>query len=154
MPKLGIGVPGLRVERDEPVARRDVEDSLIAPVGPVREAAAGQRTRRRGAALAFVLAMHPRLRAGRRVERDDGATRAAGRVQHAADHERRALELELRTRSERVGLEPPRDLERVEVASPRSGRAASSASRAYRRCSSATRRCAVVNVSRLALASG
>src|SRR4029077_14524731 len=49
------------------------------------------------------------------VERDDGAPRSAGRIDNALDHQRRRLELEFRTRPEAVGLEPPRDLERVEV---------------------------------------
>ena len=47
----------------------------------------------------------------RRVERDDRSARAAGRVGDAAHHQRCALELELRTRTEVVGLEAPGDFE-------------------------------------------
>src|SRR5207249_93086 len=39
--------PGLGVERDETVARRDVQDAIVAAaVGPVRDAAARQLARR------------------------------------------------------------------------------------------------------------
>ena len=44
---------GLRVERDEPVAGRDVENPLLAAVGPVGQAAAGQQPRRVRAARAL-----------------------------------------------------------------------------------------------------
>src|SRR5213078_1575251 len=90
-------------------------NSLIAAVAPVGEPASGKRTRSGGAPVAFVLAMHPLLCAGRRVERDHRAAGAAGGVQHAADHERRALELELGPRAERIGLEAPGYFERAEV---------------------------------------
>ena len=71
---------------------------------------------RRGlAALAFVLAVHPQHLAGRGVERHDGAARAGGRVEDAVDHQRRGLEVELRPRTERVGLEAPGHLQLVEV---------------------------------------
>src|SRR5438445_581040 len=64
----------------------------------------------------FVFLMHPEPLAGGRIERDDRAARAARRIQASADHQRRAFELELRTRAEIVGPEAPRDLELVEVA--------------------------------------
>ena len=83
--------------------------------GPVGEAAARELPRRRLAALAFVLAVHPHHLAGDGVERDDGAARAGGGVDDAVDHQRRRLEVELGARAERVGLEAPRDLELVEV---------------------------------------
>ena len=67
------GRAGLRIERDQPVAGRDVEDPRLPAVAPVREAAARQLPRRRRAARAFVLAVHPEHLAGRGVERDDGA---------------------------------------------------------------------------------
>jgi hypothetical protein len=59
--------------------------------------------------------VRPDQLAGAAVERDDRPPRAAGRVQHAVDGEGRAFELELGTRSEHVGLEPPRDLEALKV---------------------------------------
>ena len=62
-----------------------------------------------------ILAVHPLHLAGGGVERDDRATRAGGGVDPSADHQRRALEVELRPRSKVVGLEPPGNLEVVEV---------------------------------------
>ena len=106
---------GLRVQRDQLVSRSDVENSLLFAVGPVREAAAGQLPRSRGAARAFALAVHPELFAGFRVERDDGPAAARGGIQHAVRHHRRRLEHELGTRTEVIGLEAPRDGELAEV---------------------------------------
>jgi hypothetical protein len=57
----------------------------------------------------------PAQLAGFRVERDDGAARAGGGVERAADHERRPFELELGAAAEIVRLESPRDLETAEV---------------------------------------
>ena len=87
-----------------------------AAVGPVRHAAARQLARRAGGARALGLGVHPAQLAGRRVERDHRAPRAGRRVEHAADHQRRAFELVLGPRAEAVGLEAPGDFERVEVA--------------------------------------
>ena len=81
-----------------------------------RHAAAGQLPRRDAGALAFAQAVRPDQLAGLAVERDDGAPRAAGGVQHAVDRERRAFELVFGPRTEDVGLEPPRDFELAEVA--------------------------------------
>ena len=106
---------GLRVERLHAVARRDVDDPRRPSVRPVREAAARELTRRFLAALALVFAVHPLHLAGRGIERDDRAARAGGRVDPSADHQRRRLEVELRPRSEVVGLEPPGHFEFVEV---------------------------------------
>src|SRR5439155_17708236 len=50
------------------------------------------------------------------IERDNRAPRAGGRVENAVGHERRPFEVELRARTETVGLEPPGDLELAEVA--------------------------------------
>jgi hypothetical protein len=50
-----------------------------------------------------------------RIDRDDRTTSADGRIQHAAHHQRRALQILLRPRTEVLGLESPRDLERVEI---------------------------------------
>src|SRR6185503_15342278 len=94
---------GLRVERDQPVAGRDVDDALVAlAVGPVREAAARELTRRLDGARAFHLRVHPLELAGLRVERDDGAARSTGREDRPLDHQRRPFELELGTRAEIV----------------------------------------------------
>ena len=115
--EAGGGRTGLGVERDHLIAGRDVDDAraLAAGARPVGEAAAREQTRRRFAALALVLAVHPLHLAGHRVERDDGAAGAGGGVDGAVDHQRRHLEIELGARAHRVGLEAPRDLELVEV---------------------------------------
>ena len=55
---------GLGVERDQLIARRHVDDARFRAVGPVREPAARELARRRFAALAFVLAVHPEHFAG------------------------------------------------------------------------------------------
>ena len=106
----------VRVERDQAIAGRDVEDAVVAAaVAPVREPAARQLARRDAGALALAQAVRPHQLAGLPVERDDGPPRAAGGVEHAVDRERRAFQLVLGTRTEDVGLEAPRDLERLEV---------------------------------------
>ena len=74
LPKPAAGHAGLGVERHHLVAGRHVDDARARrAVGPVREAASGELARRRFAALAFVLAVHPQQFAGAGVERDDGA---------------------------------------------------------------------------------
>ena len=67
LPNDVIGCAGLRVQRDEPIAGRHVEDALVAlAVGPVRHAAARQLPRRHGGALAFAHAVRPDQLAGLR----------------------------------------------------------------------------------------
>ena len=107
---------GLRVQLDELVAGRHVDDAVVAlAVGPVRHAAARELPRRDRRALAFAQAVRPDHLAGLAVERDDRSARAAGRIEHALDRERRPFELVFGPRTEVVGLEAPRDLELVEV---------------------------------------
>ena len=67
----------LRIEGDETIAGRDVQNPFFASVGPVREPAARELPGRRRAARAFTLAMHPHHLAGRGIERHHGSTRAA-----------------------------------------------------------------------------
>ena len=106
-----------RAQLDELIARRDVNHAIVAlAVGPERHAASGQLPRRDGGALALAQAVRPHHLARPSVERDDRSPRAAGRVENAFDRERRAFELVLGPRAQVVGLEPPRDLELVEVA--------------------------------------
>jgi len=81
---------------------------------PKPRACAGSHVRI--AAPAFVEAAHPLHFTRCRIERHDGAPGACRRIQHATDHERRRLEIELRTRTQVVCLESPRDFERAEVA--------------------------------------
>jgi hypothetical protein len=59
--------------------------------------------------------VHPQHLAGAGVEATTARPCAGGRVDDAVDHQRCPLKVELGTRAERVGLEPPRDLELVEV---------------------------------------
>ena len=109
------GGAGLRGERDELVSDGDVENALVSAVAPIHDAASRQLTRRRPAALPFVLAVHPQHFAGGRVDREGRPPRARRRVHHTVYDDRRRLELEFLTGSEVVGLQAPRDLERAEV---------------------------------------
>ena len=116
MPNDGTRMPVFAFERDEPIARRDVENPLLFAVGPVREAAARKLARRRRAARAFALAVHPQLLrpSPGRARRPRGGCPPV-RIQHAVGHHRRRLEHEFRPRPEMVGLEPPCDGQRAEV---------------------------------------
>ena len=107
---------GLRVQRDQPEPGRHEDDAIVAlAVGPVRDAAAGELPWGNRRAPSFAKAVHPHLLARLRVERDDRPPGAGGRIHDSLDHERRPFELELGTRTQVVGLEPPRNLELVEV---------------------------------------
>jgi hypothetical protein len=76
---------GLGVERDHLIARGHVNDAAFGPVGPIRETAARELARRRFAALAFLLAVHPDHFAARRIERDDRAPSTGRRVDDGVD---------------------------------------------------------------------
>ncbi len=106
---------GLCIERDEPVAGRDVENPFLTAIGPVREAASRELARRLRTALPFALAMHPHLLARRRIESDDGPAGAGGREEDATRHQRRSLEIELGSRAQVLGLEPPGNLQLAEI---------------------------------------
>ena len=108
---------GLGVERQQPVAGRHVDDSPIGAVsaGPIRQAAAGAVANGVVAAAAFVLGVHPEHLAGGGVERDRRSPRARRRVQDAAHHQRRRGVQRVGRRSQKVRLEPPGDLQPVEV---------------------------------------
>ena len=107
---------GLGVEGDEAIARRHVQNARGGAVRPIREAASRERAHRGRTARTFLLDVRPQFGAGGRIQRDDATTRAAGSVEHTADHQRRAFQFELRPRPERIGLEAPRHFERAEVA--------------------------------------
>ena len=84
---------GRRVERDELVAWRDVENLPGPAIVPVRETAARKPAGRGLTALAFIDSMHPQELAGLRGRGDDG-TSGAGRCEEgAANHERCRLEV-------------------------------------------------------------
>src|SRR5262245_278387 len=71
----------LRVEGDQPVARGDVENALVAAaIGPVRDAAAGELSRRRAGARALAQAVRPEHLARFAVEGDDRSAGARGRI--------------------------------------------------------------------------
>src|SRR5439155_25591183 len=66
--EVRLGDARFRVQRDEAVAWRHVQHALFAAIGPVRQAAARQLPRRRGAAWPFLLAVHPDLFTGCRIQ--------------------------------------------------------------------------------------
>ena len=107
---------GFCVQRDQSIARRHVDHTVVAfAVGPVRQTAARQLARRFHGALPFELGMHPQQLAGVGLRCEHRSPRPAGRVEDAFDDERRAFELELGTRAEIVGLESPGHFQLVEV---------------------------------------
>ena len=115
LPNVGMGRPGLGVERDELIARRDEEEPrVVLAVGPVGEPAI-LFSRGAIAAFAFVEAVHPERLAGGRVDGDDVTPGAGGEVQHAADHQRRDFPVVVGRGAEVVGLPAPDDLELLDV---------------------------------------
>ena len=91
---------------------------MIRAERPSDQYASPRPDSRRGAScprLPLVEAVHPLHLARGSIECHDGAPRPGGRVQHAAHHERRRLEIELRLRAEIVGLQTPGDFERAEI---------------------------------------
>src|SRR6185503_17684913 len=109
-------VASLRVERDEPVAWRDVDNSLLAAVAPVRKPASGKLARRGVTTRPLDFAVDPEHLAGGRIERDDSTARPGRGIDDATRFQRRRFEIELRSGTEVLGLEPPRHLELVEIA--------------------------------------
>src|SRR4029453_656504 len=60
---------GLRIEREQTIPRRYIQDALVIPaVCPVRDAAPGQLPRRRRRAFAFALRVRPAQLARYRIE--------------------------------------------------------------------------------------
>src|SRR5262249_43434820 len=104
-----------RVESNQSITRRHVENPFLTTVGPIREAPAGQLPGRSGATRTFVLAVHPEHFSRGRVQRDDRAPGAGRRKQAPVDHERCRFEIEFRSRTEMVGLETPGNLQLAEV---------------------------------------
>ncbi len=62
-----------------------------------------------------MLAVNPEQFACGRVKRHDRTAVAAGGIDHAVDHQRRALQLELRPAAEIIGLEAPGDFQFAEI---------------------------------------
>ena len=109
-------LPRRRVQRDHSVAGGDVDDLPVAAVVPVREPAPRPAARRHLRPPALVEAVHPQVLAGGCVGRDHRAAGAGGGVDDPADHQRRRLEVVLGLGAEVVGLQPPHQLELLEVA--------------------------------------
>jgi hypothetical protein len=59
--------------------------------------------------------MHPQQLAGGGVDRDRIAMFTGGRIQDAVDHQRRGLQIEVRTLAEILRPEAPGDLQLIEV---------------------------------------
>ena len=74
-----------------------------------------QAPRRGLAAAAFVFAVDPEELASGGVEGDYIAARAGYRIDHAARHQGRRLQVELRPRPQAGRIKPPGHLELVEV---------------------------------------
>ena len=108
---------GARIERHQSISRCGIQDARTLSVGPIRQSATRQWSRRGGPAFPFVLAVQPQQFAGGRVERDNSTPRAGGGVQHAAHHERCPFQLEFGTRSQLIGLESPCNFEGAEIGS-------------------------------------
>src|SRR5581483_5779561 len=108
---------GFGVECDEAIAGRDVRDALFAPVGPIRQSAAGETAGRALSAEALLLAMHPQELACGGIERHHVATGTRDAVDHTARHERSRFQVELRSWPQAGRVEPPGDLELVKVCS-------------------------------------
>ncbi len=106
---------GLRVQRDQAIAHRRIENPLFASVGPIRHATARPLARRPYGALAFVLAVRPELLARRGVDGHDRATAAGGCIEDAFHHQRRRFETTFRSRPEVIGPERPGRFERAEI---------------------------------------
>ena len=79
---------GPGIERDQPVALGDVQNSLLLAVGPVGQAAAGKLPRSSRAASSFVLGMHPQQLARRRIQRNHGTPRSSRGVEDSVHHQR------------------------------------------------------------------
>ena len=71
--------------------------------------AAIDAARRPVASHPFVQPVAPQCFAGGCVDRDDVGTESRGRIEHAADHQRRGLHVVLRPRPEVLGFPPPGD---------------------------------------------
>ena len=106
---------GFGVQLDQAIAGGDVEDALLSPVSPIRQAAAGKLARRDRGALPFAEAVDPHQLAGLGIERDHCAPCAGGGVNHSVHHQRRAFQLVFRTRAQVIRLKVPRELELIEV---------------------------------------
>ena len=114
--EAGDWLTGVSVEFQQLIAHADPDDAVIAfTVGPVGNAATGELTGRVDGALAFLKYVDPVHFACLRVERDYGFAVAAGGIDHAAHHQRRAFQFVFRAGTHVVCFETPRYFKVVEV---------------------------------------
>src|ERR1700704_3019622 len=77
LPERGDRLAVLRVELDQAIAGRHVDDAVVAPaIGPERHATARELARRHGGALSFKQSVRPDQLTRLAVERDDRPPRA------------------------------------------------------------------------------
>ena len=114
--ELGYGSSRRRVERDELIADGDDEDPLVAlPVGPVGDPTTRHTPNGIRPPLAFIQPVQPEHLACRGIERHDVPATPGRGVEHAFDHQRGGLIVEVWEWPEVAGLEPPHLLEIVEI---------------------------------------
>ena len=114
-PNSRTGRPVSASSAHEIEARRHGSTRRSSSLSPIRDAAPRRAARRRAEALAVARPPDPQRLAAAGVDRDDVARRARRRVQHAVDHQRRRLALQLRRRAEVAAVPTPRDLQVFDV---------------------------------------
>ncbi len=105
----------LRIQRDQTITGRDVENAFLFAICPVREAAARKLTGSRGATRAFVLSMKPEKLAGSGIEGHNVAARSGCGVKDAVRHERRAFHIRFGPGTQILGMESPGEMQLVEI---------------------------------------
>ena len=111
----GYRYTGLRIQCDQPVARRHVDDPLLLAVGPICQTAAGELARRSATARTFILAVGPEQLAGDGVQCQHRTARPRCRVENPMHHQRSGFKLKLGPRSLVVGFESPGNLQFIEI---------------------------------------
>ena len=107
--------PRLRIQRDQAIADRHIQDAFLDAVGPIAEPAAGQLARRIRGTRAFLLPVEPQQFAGLRIQGHHASPGAGGGVKHSIGDQRRSLQIVFRRRAERSGPEPPGDFQIAEI---------------------------------------
>ena len=116
LPNEGDAVTRPGVEGNEAIALRHVQDAFLFPVGPVRQSPLPDSCRGAAAPRAPSSSLWTHFNSPVAASSDDDRpTGTRSRVQSAANHERRGLEIELEARTEVIGLEPPGHFELAEV---------------------------------------
>jgi hypothetical protein len=114
--ELAHGQPRVRVERPQIEPRRHRQHAPLVTALPVRDTASRSAARRRAESLAVARPPDPERLASAAVDGND-ITRGSGRcIENAADHQRRGLALQLRSRAEVAAVPAPRNLQALDVA--------------------------------------